>query len=78
MGYDRASISRQTRFNGLNSDIGGYSIAQHCVLGADALMEEQGDTYLAHIFFYMMLMKLSAATLLGHWRNALVLFSPNK
>lgn len=44
------SLSRQTRFNGLNGDIGGYSIAQHCVLGADALMEEQGDTYLAAHF----------------------------
>lgn len=44
------SLSRQTRFNGLNGDIGGYSIAQHCVMGADALMEEQGDTYLAAHF----------------------------
>ena len=44
------ALSRISRFNGLNGDIGGYSVAQHCVLGADALMEEQGDTYLAAHF----------------------------
>lgn len=44
------ALSRIARFCGLNGDDGAYSVAQHCVLGADALFNETGDGILAAQF----------------------------
>lgn len=44
------SLSRIARYSGLNGDDGAYSVAQHCVLGADALAIETGDTLVAGHF----------------------------
>lgn len=41
------ALSRIPRFNGLTGDFGVYSVAQHCVLGADVMYEEKGDLKLA-------------------------------
>lgn len=44
------ALSRIARFSGLNGDMGSYSVAQHCVMGADALAIETGDNMLAAHF----------------------------
>ena len=41
------ALSRIPRFNGLTGDDGSYSVAQHCVVGADAMYEATGDKELA-------------------------------
>lgn len=41
------ALSRIPRFNGLTGDDGSYSVAQHCVIGADAMYEATGDKELA-------------------------------
>lgn len=43
-------LSRTARYNGLNGDVGIYSVAQHSVMGADALAIETGDNTLAGHF----------------------------
>lgn len=43
------ALSRIARFNGRCNGV-AYSDAQHCVMGADALMNETGDAVLAGIF----------------------------
>lgn len=44
------ALSRIARYNGLNGDAGGYSVAQHSIYGADALFFETGDELLAGYF----------------------------
>lgn len=41
------ALSRIPRFNGLTGDDGSYPVAQHCVIGADAMYEATGDKELA-------------------------------
>ena len=41
------ALSRIPRFNGLTGDYGTYSVAQHCVIGADAMYKATGDKELA-------------------------------
>lgn len=43
------ALSRIARFNGRCNGI-GFSVAQHCVMGADALFVETGDAVLSGIF----------------------------
>ena len=43
------SLARLARFNG-HISAGAYSVAQHCVLGAEALLEETGNPRLAGLF----------------------------
>lgn len=46
--YDIArTLSRIPCFNGLTGDKGSYSVAQHCVLGANAMYKATGDYELA-------------------------------
>ena len=44
------ALSRIPRFNGLTGDYGTYSVAQHCVIGADAMYKATGDKELALSF----------------------------
>lgn len=44
------ALSRKPRFNGLTGGCRSYTVAQHCVLGADALMKKHDDKYLAAQF----------------------------
>ena len=44
------TLSRIPRFNGLTGDYGTYSVAQHCVIGADAMYKATGDKELALSF----------------------------
>ncbi len=43
------ALSVIPRFNGLNP-VGAYSVAQHCVMGADAVANETGNSTLAGFF----------------------------
>lgn len=43
-----ARLSRIARFNG--TPHGGYSVAQHCVMGAQAILNEGGDELIAALF----------------------------
>ncbi|WP_205687918.1 hypothetical protein [Ciceribacter ferrooxidans] len=43
-----ARLSRIARFNG--TPHGGYSVAQHCAMGAQAILNEGGDELLAALF----------------------------
>lgn len=44
------ALSRIPRFNGLTGDYGTYSVAQHCVIGADAMYKATGDKELVLSF----------------------------
>lgn len=44
-----ATLSKIARFNGINRGL-AYSVAQHCVMGADALYAETGDLTAAAYF----------------------------
>ena len=44
------ALSKIARFNGIDGNLIGLSVAQHCVMGADALFRETGDGELAGYF----------------------------
>lgn len=43
------ALARLARFNG-HVSTGPYSVAQHCVIGAEAMLEETGRSHLAALF----------------------------
>lgn len=50
--YKMASaLSRINRFNGV-PEAGGYSVAQHSVMGTEALLNERADSMLAALFLF--------------------------
>lgn len=76
-------LSRLVRFGGHRVEVGGealqhpYTVAQHCVVGADALLEETGDVvtalaFLAHDAHEALIGDLTtpAALALEHWTEA--------
>lgn len=64
-----SSLSKLARFNGINRGP-MLPVAQHCVMGADALANETGDTTLCAYF----LLHDAHEALIGDWSRPAVLF----
>ncbi|MCO7727336.1 hypothetical protein NJB93_12105 [Brucella intermedia] len=64
-----SALSKLARFNGINRGP-MYSVAQHCVMGADALANETGDTTLCAYF----LLHDAHEAFIGEWPRPAVLF----